>query len=1122
MVAQPNTRPGRRTRGLRVGRHVEVAIVLLAVLGIGAGLGMPFAFLLLTPSPLLLPVVFGAVRGGLLPALTAATLAAMLHALAVVVAAGHDFAALLAPDVGWAVFAFCGLGYLVGQARDLLAERVARLQERREALQVETWRHQHDLEILEHANGELQRRIFDRSFDLDSLVATVARSTLEHDEHMFEPVLGMLTDFCGASKCSVLLVLADGTLDLAAHRGWGDAEIGPRLRDCNRSARLMRAIIEAQPIVELADESEGPGPLFVAPVADGTGAIKVLVCIDELPPVRFDDGLVKTFLGIATWLAANLRRVQMRESAGENRQQLLLALERTKHIGTAADLAERIHLEDSRRRRYGVDTELIVIRLLDMRITIEGCLDGLETRLLHVLTTTVRVTDDVFSFGFAGCYVLLVTGCGVEHAAELVHRLEDRFRGCEGPEFGPVDVQHFATTTAAPTLAALLPAVTEHFCGTSPIPLSQQCPVPDPRPQRGGNAAAFARRLRLESDLAERLGTELHMIDFRREGPSFGVGPMIARHLWNSVGTLLRVTDGIYVINPNRCAVLLPCTSCVDASVIWSRLDETLRSTLPADHYDGVRCDFLALEPEHLRETVEYLTGSLGPPVDSESPTGLLSENELAELASELGDLGGESDLERDLEVASTADAQLALPSPEDVARRWDEVFDQCDDREQAGSAAPDSAGLHGESDALPEREPRQIVLSEGLVPRLPDGDAIRRRWDEVFESASDESADERAPSQPVIEEPAIDESAVEMSASDERELPVQEPDENTRNQEDDVKTKESTKAEPAVPAAVWRTAAAKLLDELAGTGQPFTSADLRRAAIDRGVGEPGHPNAWGALMTAASRRGEIQKTGRRVPSTMRGRNAAKVAEWIGCERSGVASVPRAEDESLAGTLTELRGEIEALRAELAAADEHAVEPPPKPVDPGVDDMPADRETWRTCVAGIVAEFASGGQPFTSADVRTVAGARGVGEPEHANAWGAAMAAAHKQSLITKTGRFVGVSGAGRTTAPLAEWVGLQEAAGGEGAAGNAVVDVSSLQAQVDELRRLLTAAPGSTGRGDAGTGGTRPGQPSVPAATGPTASEDRTLLLLQAQIEGLFALCLRHAPQPGGCERRV
>ena len=82
---------------------------------------------------------------------------------------------------------------------------------------------------------------------------------------------------------------------------------------------------------------------------------------------------------------------------------------------------------------------------------------------------------------------------------------------------------------------------------------------------------------------------------------------------------------------------------------------------------------------------------------------------------------------------------------------------------------------------------------------------------------------------------------------------------------------------------AEWAAAVDATILRWANTGQPFTAEDVRfLAAYFADAGEPHHPNAWGARMSAAGRRGVIRKTGRYVQAGRAERHAAVIAEWIG------------------------------------------------------------------------------------------------------------------------------------------------------------------------------------------------------------------------------------------------
>lgn len=82
-----------------------------------------------------------------------------------------------------------------------------------------------------------------------------------------------------------------------------------------------------------------------------------------------------------------------------------------------------------------------------------------------------------------------------------------------------------------------------------------------------------------------------------------------------------------------------------------------------------------------------------------------------------------------------------------------------------------------------------------------------------------------------------------------------------------------------------WRDWAFNVIQELARTGREFTNDDVRL----RGVDEPPHPNHWGALFTAARRKGLIEPTGQVRPSTTPSRNASLNRVWRGVERKGAA-----------------------------------------------------------------------------------------------------------------------------------------------------------------------------------------------------------------------------------------
>ena len=75
-----------------------------------------------------------------------------------------------------------------------------------------------------------------------------------------------------------------------------------------------------------------------------------------------------------------------------------------------------------------------------------------------------------------------------------------------------------------------------------------------------------------------------------------------------------------------------------------------------------------------------------------------------------------------------------------------------------------------------------------------------------------------------------------------------------------------------------WLDAAVSLLRSFAARTDAFTNGDFRNWA--KGLPEPAHPNAWGALFNRAARRGIIRKTGRFLTNGVPSARARLVAEW--------------------------------------------------------------------------------------------------------------------------------------------------------------------------------------------------------------------------------------------------
>lgn len=87
--------------------------------------------------------------------------------------------------------------------------------------------------------------------------------------------------------------------------------------------------------------------------------------------------------------------------------------------------------------------------------------------------------------------------------------------------------------------------------------------------------------------------------------------------------------------------------------------------------------------------------------------------------------------------------------------------------------------------------------------------------------------------------------------------------------------------------AAVWEKSApwshqamTTLKGFIARKRNGFTVDDFRQYAIEMGLGEPHHYNAWGALFNVARQQGWIRSTGNVLPSVRPQAHKRLICEW--------------------------------------------------------------------------------------------------------------------------------------------------------------------------------------------------------------------------------------------------
>lgn len=76
-----------------------------------------------------------------------------------------------------------------------------------------------------------------------------------------------------------------------------------------------------------------------------------------------------------------------------------------------------------------------------------------------------------------------------------------------------------------------------------------------------------------------------------------------------------------------------------------------------------------------------------------------------------------------------------------------------------------------------------------------------------------------------------------------------------------------------------WKQQASLVLARLMNERLEVTTDDLRTAVDRAGIGQPAHPNCWGAVFSSAARRGEIERIGYRT-SHLPSAHARVVAVW--------------------------------------------------------------------------------------------------------------------------------------------------------------------------------------------------------------------------------------------------
>jgi len=553
------------------------------------------------PHPYWLIVIPMAAARGVVAGLLAATLASILYALGAMSAlnpkevAEHvdifTFENMLDPILFYVV------AFFTGELHDEMASRYRKLTRRLDDSQDRSDSLRQERDVLRDANRELEKRIVDATVQFGNLVIAAERIESSGRTEVFDIALEQVEEHCGAAS-SVLLRLEDGSLDFLCHRGWASEEISDRLAIARDSEIVQRAITEGRIVNGFEDGESVPtaGPLVVAPLFDSSGLVKAILCLDDVPETRLNPSTMTTFLGIARWISAVLTRLARTDDEARVASSARPAAAGSLWLGSSEDLADRLRLELERCARYGVPTSFLAIQLTTLTDTSREGLEAADRFIASHFTTGLRPSDNIYRFGYPGCYLLVLAGTSVSGAEVVKSRLLRRIDYAASDSVGPVEVFASGPDADAPDLVSLAERVAVRLRQNSQLALEGTCPIQVPERGRVMRQDDLVRRLRMEASLALRHSFDLNTIAIRvRDVGPEAVGTL-ARHLEEAARDMLRASDGIYQFDSECIVIVMPSTRADEAATLGHRIVQALRDRDANSIYGDVETSVVSLD----------------------------------------------------------------------------------------------------------------------------------------------------------------------------------------------------------------------------------------------------------------------------------------------------------------------------------------------------------------------------------------------------------------------------------------------------------------------------------------------------------------------------------------------
>ncbi|MHC4955128.1 MAG: nucleotidyl cyclase domain-containing protein [Planctomycetota bacterium] len=578
----------------------EIVALFVIVVPIELSLGGSIGSFGTHPHPYWLIVLPMAAARGVVAGLLAAALASILFTIG----AAH---ALMNPSIEFGdIFEFEHMlepilffvvAFFTGELHDELASRYKKLSRRTDDVQDRNQSLRQERDVLRDANRELEKRIVDASVQFGNLVVVADRIENAGRAEVFEIALELVEEHCGASA-SVLLRLEDGSLDYLCHRGWDPDELPERLAIARECETVRRAIDEGRTINSFGAEEESAtsGPLVVAPLFDGTSMVKSLLCLDEIPQTRLNESTITVFLGISRWIGAVLARLARNEAAARAVSAPAPTSAGSLWLGSSDELGERLRLELERCARYGVPTSFLAIHLPDMTDTTREGIEAADRFVAAHFTSGLRPSDNVYRFGYPGCYLLVLAGTGLAGAEVVRGRVLRSVQYAASNTVGRIEMFASGPDADAPDLLSLVDRVAARFRDGTSLALEGGCPVRVPQVVREGSPTDLVRRLRIETSLASRFGFDVNVVAIRATETRPGATASLARHLVEASATMLRATDGIYHVASDCIAVVMPSTRADEAATLAHRLVQALRERDHDAIYGDVQTDVVAMD----------------------------------------------------------------------------------------------------------------------------------------------------------------------------------------------------------------------------------------------------------------------------------------------------------------------------------------------------------------------------------------------------------------------------------------------------------------------------------------------------------------------------------------------